>query len=390
MGLEARLRERIHREGPIAFADFQEAALYDPEEGFFTRGGGAGRVGRDFVTSPEIGSLFGMVIARALDDAWRRLGEPDPFVVVEVGAGRGRLGADVVRASPACAVALRYVLVERSAPLRDEQRERLRIEPPDEALGPFLVTDDEPPEPEPGRGPIVTALDALPAVRVTGVVLANELLDNLPVHVVERVDDGWLEVRVDATDAGFVEALVPAPPALAAEADVVAEGAVVEPGARLPVPIAARAWLEQVGVLLERGEVVLFDYVDTASSLAARGQGSWMRTYRAHHRGADPLAAPGEQDITCDVPLEYLRRVTERVGLPIVEYVPQREWMGRHGIVELVAEGDRIWQDGAARGDLAALAGRSRGVEAAALTDPGGLGAHRVLVLRRGTEPGRR
>ena len=383
MGLDARLRERIHREGPIAFADFQEAALYDPDEGFFTRGGGAGRAGRDFVTSPEVGSLFGMVLARALDDAWHRLGEPDPFVVVEAGAGRGRLGADVVRAVPDCAPALRYVLVERSARLRDEQRERLSLEPPDEALGPFLVIDDEPPAPEPGRGPLVTALDDLPAVAVTGVVVANELLDNLPVHLVERADDGWLEIRVDATDAGFEEALVPAPPALAAEADLVAEGAVVPTGARIPVPVAARTWLERVGVLLHRGEVVLFDYVDTASSLAARGQESWLRTYRAHQRGIDPLAAPGEQDITCDVPLEYLRRVTERVGLPIEEYLPQREWMGHHGIAELVAEGDRIWQEGAARGDLAAMAGRSRGVEAAALTDPGGLGAHRVLVLRR-------
>lgn len=384
MGLDARLRERIHREGAISFADFQEAALYDPDEGFFTRGGGAGRAGRDFVTSPEVGSLFGMVVARALDEAWHRLGAPDPFVVVEAGAGRGRLGADVVRAGPGCARALRYVLVERSARLRDEQRERLSLEPPDEALGPFLAVDDEPPEPEPGRGPIVTALADLPAVAVTGVVLANELLDNLPVHVVERAADGWLEIRVDATEARFVETAVPAPPGLAAEAEIVAEGAVVPVGARLPVPLAARTWLERVGTVLRRGEVVLFDYVDTVSSLAARGQASWMRTYRAHQRGLDPLEAPGEQDITCDVPLEYLRRVTERVGLPIAEYVAQREWMGRHGIAELVAEGDRIWQDGAIRGDLAALAGRSRGVEAAALTDPGGLGAHRVLVLRRG------
>lgn len=383
MGLDARLRERIHREGPISFADFQEAALYDPDDGFFTRGGGAGRAGRDFVTSPEVGSLFGMVVARALDEAWHRLGEPDPFVVVEAGAGRGRLGADVVRSAPACASALRYVLVERSARLRDEQRERLSLEPPDEALGPFVAVDDEPPEPEPGRGPIVTALEDLPAVAVTGVVVANELLDNLPVHVVERTDRGWLEVRVDATPDRFVEVVVPAPPHLVTEAEMVAEGAVVPPGARLPVPIAARAWLERVGTLLRRGEVVLFDYVDTVSSLAARGPGSWLRTYRAHQRGADPLVAPGEQDITCDVPLEYLRRVTARVGLPIVEYVPQREWMGRHGIAELVAEGDRIWSEGAARGDLAAIAGRSRGVEAAALTDPGGLGAHRVLVLRR-------
>jgi NADH dehydrogenase [ubiquinone] 1 alpha subcomplex assembly factor 7 len=383
MGLEARLRERINREGPISFADFHEAALYDSENGFFTSGGGAGRAGRDFVTSPEVGSLFGMVIARGLDDVWHRLGSPDPFVVVEAGAGNGRLAADVIRAAPECLAALRYVLVERSARLRDEQRERLRIEPPDEALGPFLVGPDETPQPQPLQGPIVTALEDLPAVPLRGVVVANELLDNLPVHVVERSPNGWLEVRVDADPQRFVEALVAAPPAIATEADAVAEGAVVPVGARIPVPIAARAWLERVGVLLGAGEVLLFDYLDTVSSLAARGQGSWMRTYLAHHRGTDPLDQPGLQDITCDLPLEYLRRITDRVGLPIAEYVPQREWMAHHGIAELVAEGDRLWQEGAARGDLQALAGRSRGVEAAALTDPGGPGAHRVLVLRR-------
>jgi SAM-dependent MidA family methyltransferase len=384
MGLETRIRERIHREGAISFAEYMELALYEPVEGFFTRGGGAGRAGRDFVTSPEVGSLFGMVIARALDDVWRRAGEPDPFVVVEAGAGRGRLATDVVRAAPACAGALRYVLVERSASLREEQRERLALEPPDEALGPFMVGDDgESREPVPGRGPIVTSLDDLPGMRIRGVVLANELFDNLPVHVVERAPDGWLEVRVSADDERFVEVLVPAPPPLVAEAELVAEGAVVDVGARIPVPTAARRWLERVGAMLVRGEVVLFDYVDTVSSIAARGQGSWMRTYRAHQRGGDPLEAPGTQDITCDLPLEYLRTIAERVGLPLREYVPQREWLGHHGIAELVAEGDATWQDGAARGDLVALAGRSRGVEAAALTDPGGLGAHRVLVLRK-------
>ena len=385
MGLETRIRERIHREGGVSFAEYMELALYEPSEGFFTRGGGAGRAGRDFVTSPEVGSLFGMVIARALDDTWRRMGEPDPFVVVEAGAGRGRLAADVVRAAPACAGALRYVLVERSASLREEQRERLALEPPDEALGPFMLSEDgESREPVPGRGPIVTALEDLPAARLRGVVLANELFDNLPVHVVERAPDGgWLEVRVSADADRFAEVLVPAPPPLAAEADLVAEGAVVDAGARIPVPRAARTWLERVGAMLRRGEVVLLDYVDTASSLAARGQESWMRTYRAHQRGGDPLEAPGTQDITCDVPLEYLRTIAERVGLPLREYMPQREWMGHHGIAELVAQGDAMWQEGAARGDLAAIAGRSRGVEAAALTDPGGLGAHRVLVLRK-------
>jgi len=82
----ATLVERIHRQGPIRFGEFVEVALYGPS-GFFTRGGGAGRAGQDFVTSPEVGPLFGACVARAIDREWERLGRPDPFVVVEAGAG---------------------------------------------------------------------------------------------------------------------------------------------------------------------------------------------------------------------------------------------------------------------------------------------------------------
>ena len=77
-----------------------EAALYDPERGFFARGRGAGRAGSDFVTSPQIGSLFGACLARGLDGLWRALDEPDPFLVVEAGAGNGRLARDILRAAP--------------------------------------------------------------------------------------------------------------------------------------------------------------------------------------------------------------------------------------------------------------------------------------------------
>src|SRR5207244_3070459 len=106
--------------------------------------------------------------------------EPDPYLVIEAGAGRGRLARDVLAAAPACAPALRYVLVERSPALRAEQRELLKVEPFEDALGPVVRTDDDAPVPVTGMGPIVTALDELPAVPLDGVVLANELLDNLP------------------------------------------------------------------------------------------------------------------------------------------------------------------------------------------------------------------
>ena len=383
--LTEKLADRIRRGGPITFAEFQDAALYDPETGFFTTGGGAGRVGGDFVTSPEVGSLFGTLVARYLDGAWRRLGEPDPFVVVEAGAGRGKLAADVLSAVPACAPALRYVLVERAAILRTEQRRLLRIEPADEALGPVLrsADPDEDDELAPGTGPIVASIDELPGIAFEGVVVANELLDNLPVRIVERSDGRWVEVRVGLAGDDLVEVLIDADLGLAAEADVVAAAAPLEVGGRLPVPTAIADWLATVAGVLRRGEVLLVDYAGDGAGLAARGQRQWLRTYRRHDRGGDPLVAPGSQDITCDVPLEYLRSTAIRAGFVVAEESSQAAWLTNLGVEALVEEGRAVWRERAHLGDLAAIAGRSRVGEAAALLDPDGLGAHQVITLER-------
>lgn len=386
-GVAGRLAERIEREGPISFGAFMDAALYDPRDGFFTTGGGAGRAGRDFVTSPEVGTLFGALVARALDAEWRALGHPDPFVVIEAGAGRGRLASDVLRAEPACAPALRYVLVERSEPLRRAQRDLVVLEAPDEVFGPFApgAGADDGPDPVRGTGPIATSLAELPGLHVDGVVLANELLDNLPVDLVERDDAGWREVRVGlGRDASFVEVLVPAADELTAEADVVAAGTVAPAGSRLPVPAATRAWLVTAAGRLRRGRVLVVDYVDSIAGLLERGPSGargWLRTYRAHERGGEPLEAPGTQDITCDVPLEHLTHAATGAGLEVVAEVSQADWLRGLGLEDLVAEGGAIWRERAHRGDLAAIAGRSRATEAAALTDPSGLGGHRVVAL---------
>jgi SAM-dependent MidA family methyltransferase len=389
MRLQGKLVERIRRSGPITFAELQEAALYDPDAGFFASGGGAGRAGRDFVTSPETGQLFGALLARHVDAVWHELGEPDPFLVVEAGAGRGKLAADVLRATPACAPALRYVLVERSPALRSLQRELLTLEPADEALGPFAssVDPDEPSEPVAGTGPIVTSLEELPGVTFAGLVLANELLDNLPVRLVERAPDGWQEVLVAVGDGHeLVETLVPAPTQLAAEADAVASGLEVPDGARLPVPEATVEWLDTVAAVLRRGAVLIVDYCAPVAELVARGQSGWLRTYRGHERGSDAFAQPGSQDITTDVPLEHLAHAASRAGFEVARDLSQRELLGELGIDALVEAGRTIWRERAHLGDLEAIAGRSRGVEAAALTDPSGLGAHRVIVLRRQPE----
>jgi SAM-dependent MidA family methyltransferase len=347
-----------------------EAALYG-EGGFFASGHGAGRAGRDFVTSPEVGSLFGACVARALDAWWDELGSPDPFLVIEAGAGNGRLARDVLRAEPECRGALRYVLVERSPQLRAEQPERLPIEPADEALGPFVRgSGDDAATPEPNAGPVVAALDDLPAVKVDGVViLANELLDNLPFGIAEWDGARWQEVRISFADDRFDELLVP-----------MKQGAPelsVPPGTRVPIPRGIADWLRACDEIVRRGIVVVIDYMAEAAELPDR---QWLRTYRTHERGGRPEDAPGTQDITADVVLEQLVAASP---FALASSRTQADWLRDVGIEQMVEEGRRAWDEGAARGDLAAVAGRSRINEAAALTDTAGLGAHRVVEFSR-------
>ena len=365
---------RIRREGPIPFDVFMEIALYDPVHGFFSTGAGAGRAGRDFITSPEVGSLFGACVARAIDRWWRALGSPDPFLVVEAGAGSGRLARDVLRARPACERALRYLLVERSAALRAEQAQRLALEPPDEALGPFVhATAEDEPVPVPAAGPVVASLEDLPAIAFEGVVFANELLDNLPFGIAEFDGDEWREVRVGLDEGDALhEVLVPLP-----EPPPIGDH-VPLPGDRVPIPRALDAWIDACGGVLRRGYLAVVDFVMDAP------HPGWLRTYRAHGPGGSPLDAPGTQDVTGDVLFAQLVRAARRVGFDVVARVTQAEWLRGLGIDDLVSAGRAAWRAGAARGDLEALAGRSRVAEARALTDPAGLGAHDVVVFGKG------
>jgi SAM-dependent MidA family methyltransferase len=293
----------------------------------------------------------------------------------------------VLRAAPDCSGALRYVMVERAAPLRAAQRELLTVEPFEHALGPSRPgPEDGAPRPVGGSGPIVSALDELPALTTDGVILANELLDNLPFDLVERSASGWTEIRVGVDDAGsFHEVAVPAADDLIAWLD----GLDPPAGTRLPVQRAVDEWIDDAAYRLRHGVVLLIDYATELDAPAVR-DGGWLRTYRAHARGGDPLERPGSQDITSDVLLPPLRRAARRAGFTSATEADQATWLRSLGIDELVAEGRARWREGAARGDLAALAGRSRVTEAAALTDPAGLGAHTVLILSKGAGSGGR
>jgi SAM-dependent MidA family methyltransferase len=174
---------------------------------------------------------------------------------------------------------------------------------------------------------------------------------------------------------------VPAAGELVAEADLVVADA--PDGARVPVPVALVDWLRACAAAVRRGRLVVVDYVATGAELVERDEHGWLRTYRDHDRGTVPLAAPGEQDVTIDVPKEYLVHAAARAGFQLELDVTQAEWLRGLGLDDLVADARREWDARAHVGDLEAVRHRSRVSEGAALTDPAGLGAHRVLVFTR-------
>lgn len=319
--------------GQIPFSEFMNLALYG-EYGFYSQTGRAGRRG-DFITSPEVGPLFGAVVARALDAWWHELGEPSDFTVVDAGAGPGTLARSVLAAHPECLGSLRYIAVESSAIQRESHPQG------------------------------IDSRSTMPDHSFIGVVMANELLDNLPFELF--VFDGqWKQAFVEVgNDGRFNEVLRQAdvPKWLPTSATH---------GARVPIQTVANQWISNTLALIDRGRLVVVDYCTaTAAELAARPWREWLRTFRQHERGTHYLLAPGEQDITSQIVIEQLPMPTSVCS--------QVEFLGKWGIEDLVDEGRRYWSAQEGAPDLTAMKMRSRVSEAEALLDESGLGSFRVL-----------
>lgn len=335
------LRERIRREGPITFAAFMEAALYDPDHGFYARAA----IGRDghFVTSPHVSTVFGDLLARQLAECWERLGRPDPFTVVELGAGDGTLARRVLRAVtpvPELASALRYLAVERTP----GQAETLT-----------------------GAGLEVT--DSLAsAAPLTGCVIANELLDNVPFHRLRRRGGEPVEVLVGAEGDGLVEVEgSPTPEALAALTSPLADGE------ERPVSPQAVAIIRDIAETLTRGYAFLFDYGFVEGEVPGP-----VHAYRGQRVLAKVLEDPGGRDVTAAVDLAALVTHARTGGMQVWGPITQRD--------ALLALGYRLWEQGTrsrqvgADGRTAARLYEERS-RASILIDPAKLGGLYLLAL---------
>jgi NADH dehydrogenase [ubiquinone] 1 alpha subcomplex assembly factor 7 len=335
-----RVRAAVEHHGPIGFDEYMEIALYGPG-GFFE----APPIGPDrhFVTSPHVHPfVFAHCIRDALLDAWFGLGEIEPFPLVELGAGNGAL-ADALLSGFAELPAPRpaYTGVEISPGARDALAAR------------GLATASA-----------VSDLDPF-----DGVIVANELLDNLAFVPVRRRPDGPKEVRVGMRGDSLVEIEVPWPNASVRPPPL-------EPGEETTVPVGAFALLEMLVPVLRRGYVLLIDYG------SVKGPAGPVHGYRDHREVADVLADPGGADITAGVDVSIVAERARSVGLRAFEPVSQR--------AALRALGHDRWER-TMRTRQSALQQAGRDVEAVSvweersraslLADPAGFGGFWWLVL---------
>jgi SAM-dependent MidA family methyltransferase len=329
----------------MPFERFMEISLYD-SEGFF--GGETLRSEKagDFLTSPEVSALFGETLAHYVEQERERVGEP--FQVVEVGAGSGSLLRPLLESTDVEALAVETAPAARRV-LRD-----------------FLPEDH-------------VHTDLPDSIR--GVVIANELIDNLPMALAQRVDGEWRErwVGIDGKRLTFVDA-EPRPEVLSwldAFAGEVGDGGWVE------VQLAAQDWLTLALDLLESGSIVLIDYGDTAENLLPRRQDGTLRTYRAHHLGPHPLDEPGKTDITADVNFSALIATARAAGADVALH-RQDDFLSEFGLRDRLSGLRKAELEAARSGDeMERLRLRTLKTEAETLLHPRGLGDFRVLRIAR-------
>lgn len=350
-GLRERIAAEIRTRGPLGFPAFMAAALYDPQEGYYARG--TGQVGRegDFFTSVSVGPLFGRLLARRIAEWHRQAGAPARWRIVELGAHDGALALDILAglAELDPALAPEYATLEPLPALAAAQRERL--------AGRNAVV-------HPGADPLVA--DPLPTY-----LLANEVLDALPFHIVESTGGGWREKGVTLgpagafawCDLGPVDYGLPLRPA----------------GYRTEIRPDFRGFLAPLAAAMSHGRMLWIDYGFLREDYydVHRTSGT-LRVFRGHRAGEDPLEAPGGQDITAHVDFTAVTEAAVALGGTVVAYENQDRFLTRLARPWLLSLEGRT--DPAARKELRAFQ---------TLVHPAQLGSRfRMLEVAFGEDPG--
>ncbi len=341
--------------GWISFARYMELALYAPGLGYYSAGATKFGEAGDFVTAPEMTPLFGHTLARQVMEVLAQTGGS----VLELGAGRGRLAAAILEEMQrADRLPDQYLILEVSADLQAVQKQHLQA-----VLSPMLYER-------------LCWLDALPE-SFTGVMLANEVLDAVPVHVISKYGTGWQEMGVAADDQA---GLMLMPRELLNQALVAGIDTLVLPGSyQTEVSPAARALVASLAHCLRQGVLLFIDYGFSRVEYyhPQRQQGTLMCHYR-HHAHPDPFFHPGLQDITAHVDFSAIAEAGQAQGLQLLGYCGQAQFLINCGITDLMLR--------VPAHDLKQYAPLAS--QAQKLLSPAEMGElFKVLALGRGVEP---
>jgi SAM-dependent MidA family methyltransferase len=312
------LREKIQREGPITFHDWMEAALYDPEHGYYCRPDRArwGREG-DYRTSPERSELFAATFARYFARSYEALGAPTEWTIVEAGAGEGRFAAGVLdslqKRYPTVFRSTRYVVSDVSAEsqaraqsLLQEFREKVSFQP----------------------------LDSLDEIR-TGIIFSNELLDALRVRRVVMQKNQLQEFYVQVKNEAF-EWVVGSPSTPRLVDYFERQNVQLEEGQIAEVSLAIEDWIKGAAAKLRHGYLMTVDYGAEARELydfRLRPKGT-LRAFKRHRLLDDLLAFPGEQDLTSTINWTWVENVGSELGFETIALERQDQFLLKAGLLE--------------------------------------------------------
>jgi SAM-dependent MidA family methyltransferase len=357
MPLAKLIAQEIETQGPITFARFMELAIQHPEYGYYAAS--VERVGQsgDFLTAPETHPIFGQLLAHQIVECWTNLGEHAQLWIREFGAGRGTLASQIIKTianqQPGGLETLVYELADLNTDHVEAVERRLGLPSSSIDVVVHAASDDG----------------------ITGVVLANELLDAMPFHRIQKFRGKVQELRIGLANGWFGEIAGPLSPEVSSLESAfvnLSEGQIVEAS-----PATAH-WIEDLGNQLERGYAIIIDYGYERDVLhdAKRFPRGTLKTYRRHIVGEEPLNHIGNQDITAHVNFSVVEEAATEAGFDLLGITTLAEFCAGLGI-------DRILMQAQTEAESPAdyFAARNAAME---LLDPGGLGRFRVVVLSRG------